>query len=151
LVQHGQLPTGSEFDHFRDVLDGRRREALAWVGGPHVASCFDADDVEAYARWGTAADIVWGVLQAEGLFTRSRRRKSLMDYWERADKRASHYRELLRGRKHDKNVTPDFGSMTVAQYAQWEDGQKARAAAGAERVVPTLAEIKRVHRTPEGE
>jgi hypothetical protein len=80
LVQHGRLPAGSEFDYFRDVLDERRREGLAWVGTD--ASCFDRDDVEAYARWGTAADIVWGVLLAEGMFTNSRRRKSLVEYWE---------------------------------------------------------------------
>ncbi len=121
LVQHGQLPAGSEFDHFRDVLDTRRTEALAWVGGLAVASCFDRDDVEAYACWGTAADIVWGVLHVEGLFTRSRRRKSLFDYWERCDKRASHYRELLRSRRYEKRVSGDIAQRFADMHAAREE------------------------------
>jgi hypothetical protein len=113
LVQRGELPAGSEFDVFRDVLEQRRQDALAWVGGAE-ASAFDRDDVEGYARWSTAADVIWGVLRAEGLLTRTRRRKSLLDFWERIDKRGSYYRELLRSRKHERNVS----EMTLDQYLQ---------------------------------
>jgi hypothetical protein len=71
LLTRGDLPPGSEFDAFRDVLSQRRQDALSWIGGEAEASCFDLDEVDAYARWGTAADIVWGVLQAEGIMTRT--------------------------------------------------------------------------------
>ena len=82
LTARGELPAGSEFDHFRDVLEDRRRQALAWVGGDD-ASVFDRDVVESYARWSTAHDVVWGVLMGEGIFTRTRRRKSLVELAER--------------------------------------------------------------------
>jgi hypothetical protein len=126
LTQRGELPAGSEFALFRDVLEQRRQEALAWVGGS-AASVFDRDDCEAFARWATAADILWGVLEAEGLLTRTRRRKARLDYWERCDKRASYYRELLRARKHEKNVS----DMTAAEWIERESAQQSQDSAGA--------------------
>jgi hypothetical protein len=119
VLQRGELPGGSEFALFRDVLEQRRREALAWVGGS-AASVFDRDDCEAFARWATAADILWGVLEAEGLLTRTRRRKARLDYWERCDKRASYYRELLRARKHEKNVS----DMSAADWLEHQSAQQ---------------------------
>jgi hypothetical protein len=120
LVQHGRLPPGSEFDHFRDVLEERRSQSLAWLGGPSEVSCFDRDDCEAYARWGTAADIVFGVIAAEGIFTATRRRKSLVEYWERCDKRASHFRELLRQRPNQRSIANQSPSQWLRQHAAQE-------------------------------
>jgi hypothetical protein len=121
LTQRGELPAASEFDLFREALEDRRREARAWVGGEQ-ASVFDLDAVEAYARWATAHDVVWGVLFAEGIFTRTRRRKSLIELAERIDKRASYHRELCRSRRQMKTV----GEMSLAEYVEHERQQHAQ-------------------------
>jgi hypothetical protein len=115
------LPAGSDFDLFRDVLEERRAAALAWVGGDD-ANTFDRDDAEAYARWSTASDLIWGVLQAEGLLTQTRRRKSLVELAERIDKRASFHRELCRGRRAVKSIK----DMSAEQYLDHERQQQQR-------------------------
>ncbi|HEX5473274.1 MAG TPA: hypothetical protein VFX12_01330 [Vicinamibacterales bacterium] len=121
LTKSGHLPARSEFDAFRDVLADRRQQGLAWVGGDE-ATTFDQDDAEAYARWTTAADLIWAVIQGEGLLSRTRRRKSLTELWERVDKRASYYRELLRGRRHEKRVG-DTSRMSAGEYVAWQARQ----------------------------
>jgi hypothetical protein len=121
LTSRGELPAGSEFDHFRDVLEHRRQEALAWVGGDQ-ANVFDRDAVESYARWSTAHDVLWGVLMAEGLLTKTRRRKSMIEMAERIDKRAVYHAEQCRGRRAVKDVSRMSVQEWLAQQRPVERG-----------------------------
>lgn len=137
LVNRGEL--SSEFAGLQPLYDEIESDAIAWVGGT-AASRFDVDDARAYARWTVAGELLWRTLAREGLTAKSRRGKSLLQQLERCDTRAAYYRKELRARRFEKLARPDFSTMTVDQYAGWEDQQKALAAAGEERTCQTGAE-----------
>jgi len=108
-LKHGSWPLiargvlSPEFALFQPSLEERRREALTWVGGDE-ATVFDREEVESWARWQTAADLIWSVLMAEGIMAKSRRGKALMSQFERCDVRAADRRKELRSRHVIKNV-----------------------------------------------
>jgi hypothetical protein len=66
--------------------------------------------------------MIWAVLKAEGIFTRSRRGKALLSQAERCAARAAYYRNELRNRQYVKNVTPQSPGEWLEQQRSVDGG-----------------------------